>query len=164
MNRVTKLYLKKKWPGDHRMHELIDYIDPSYYWLYSEYLNGESVEGELKWERNLIDPDIRMVNALGHGHELYGNLSTVLGGYGSIARSYRETILGSYPEDLAGTSDSWVNTDRLLAIGNGIDSDNRNDALRIYKSGYTVLDNSLRIGDFSWGANNPEDGSLRYTS
>ncbi len=26
MNRVTKQYLKRKWPGDQRMHELIDYI------------------------------------------------------------------------------------------------------------------------------------------
>ena len=26
MGRVTKQYLKRKWPGDQRMHELIDYI------------------------------------------------------------------------------------------------------------------------------------------
>ncbi len=26
MKRITKKYLKKKWPKEHRMHELIDYI------------------------------------------------------------------------------------------------------------------------------------------
>lgn len=92
-----------------------------------------------------------------------GKNSVVLG-EGAKSTSYREMLVGSFPEELTATPDEWVATDRLFGIGNGIDADNRHDAFRVYKSGYAQLNNSLRLGAYSWGANNPEAGSLQYTA
>jgi len=91
-------------------------------------------------------------------------INSVVLGEGAKSTSYREMLVGSFPEELTATPDEWVATDRLFGIGNGIDADNRHDAFRIYKSGYAQLNNALRIGAYSWGTNNPEAGALQYTA
>lgn len=162
-SNVTPGYLKRKFPNDPRMHAVIDFINRGIYYLHQEYLNsGANPEGEDKWKRNIVDLDVKMVAALGHGHEMHGNLSTILGNYGNITRAYRETILGSYATDLAGSATIWVPDDRLWEVGNGPDKDHRSFALRQYKNGFMMLANALAIGAFSSGGMLPVDGSIQY--
>lgn len=145
------------------MHEVIDYINHTLYYLHQEYLNsGTTPEGEIKWKKNIVDLNVKMVTALGHGHEMHGNLSTILGNYGNITRAYRETILGSYATDMAGSATLWVPDDRLWEVGKGPDKDHRTFALRQYKNGFMMLANALAIGAFSSGGMLPVDGSIQY--
>jgi hypothetical protein len=161
--QVTAKYLKRKFANDPRMQELIDYINRAVFYLYQEYRNtGTSTDAELVWKRNIVDLSVKMVAALGHGHELHGNLSTILGNYGNITRAYRETILGSYATDMPGNFEEWEIDDRLLEIGKGTDADNRAFALRIYKSGLTMLSNALLIGAFETGELEPVDGMIQF--
>lgn len=145
------------------MHEVIDFINHTLYYLHQEYLNsGANPEGEIKWKKNIVDLNVKMVAALGHGHEMHGNLSTILGNYGNITRAYRETIMGSYATDLAGSATLWVPDDRLWEVGKGPDKDHRAFALRQYKNGFMMLANALAIGAFSSGGMLPVDGSIQY--
>lgn len=92
-----------------------------------------------------------------------GNNATAIG-EGVTADVYRMLALGSFNETATGSAENWAATDPLLMIGNGTDTNNRSNALTIYKSGYTDLQNALKIGAFSWGANSPGDGALQYTA
>jgi hypothetical protein len=160
---VTASYLKRKFPNDPKMREVIDFINRSVYYLHQEYLNnGPDPQGEYKWKRNIVDLDVKMVAALGHGHEMHGNLSTILGNYGNITRAYRETIMGSFATDLEGSATLWVPDDRLWEVGNGPDKDHRAFALRQYKNGFMMLANALAISAFSSGGMLPVDGSIQY--
>ena len=160
---VTATYLKRKFPNDPKMREVIDFINRSVYYLHQEYLNnGPDPQGEYKWKRNIVDLNVKMVAALGHGHEMHGNLSTILGNYGNITRAYRETIMGSFATDLAGSATLWVPDDRLWEVGKGPDKDHRAFALRQYKNGFMMLANALAISAFSSGGMLPVDGSIQY--
>lgn len=160
---VTASYLKRKFPNDPKMREVIDFINRSVYYLHQEYLNnGPDPQGEYKWKRNIVDLNVKMVAALGHGHEMHGNLSTILGNYGNITRAYRETIMGSFATDLAGSATLWVPDDRLWEVGKGPDKDHRAFALRQYKNGFMMLANALAISAFSSGGMLPVDGSIQY--
>lgn len=164
MHRVSKQYLKRKFPGDHRMHELIDYIHPIIYYLHQEYLNngGANPAGEYKWKQNIVDLEVKMVAALGHGHELHGDLSTILGAYGNITKAYKEIVMGGYATDKPGDSTTWLPDDRLLTIGKGIDADNREDALTMYKNGFVELVNAIVIGAFASDTMLPKNGAVQY--
>lgn len=157
--KVTRKELKKMHPD---LKVLIDALWSQQPKLFSELVNDGALGGEYTFARNTFADTARYGIALGYNHEVYSNFATILGGHSTVARSYRETLLGSYPEDVAGTPDTWEPTDRLLAVGNGTSEAARSDALRIYKSGYTTLSNALQIGQFSWGLNNPEEGVLSF--
>ena len=163
MAQVTKQYLKNKKPKDHAWAELIDYIFPIVYYLHQEYLNSNAgADGEYKWKKNVVDLDVKMVTALGHGHEMHGYLSTILGNYGNITRAYRETILGSFATDLPGSADLWVPDDRLWEVGMGADADHRAFALRQYKNGFMMLANALAVSAFSSDEMLPVNGAIQY--
>lgn len=85
-------------------------------------------------------------------------------GEGTTAETMRQITMGSFNDAATGTADSWVATDPLVVVGNGADTDNKATAHTIYKSGYQVTTNAIALGAFSWGSNNPVDGSLQYTS
>jgi hypothetical protein len=164
MHRVTKQYLKRKWPGDHRMHELIDYIMPVIYYLHQEYLNnaGAEVGSEYDWKQNIVDLEVKMVAALGHGHEMHGDLSIILSAFGNITRAYKETIAGGYATDVPGNATAWDPDDRLFTIGKGVTPETRSDALTLYKNGFLELMNAVVIGAFSSDGMSPKDGAVQY--
>ncbi len=57
-------------------------------------------------------------------------------GFYAIANSYKETALGTNNTEYVPNSvNEWDASDRLLVIGNGEDSSNKNDALTIFKNG-----------------------------
>jgi hypothetical protein len=163
MSYLTKQRLKKKFPGNNAMHVLIDYIDKTVFSLYQEYLNNATdPSGEFEWKKNIVDLEVKMVAAMGHGHEMHGDLSTILGAYGNITQAYREIIMGGYATNVAGNSTTWTADDRLLTIGKGVDADNREDALTLYKSGFLELMNAVVIGAFSSGGMSAKDGAVQY--
>ncbi|WP_159521751.1 hypothetical protein [Sunxiuqinia indica] len=83
-------------------------------------------------------------------------------GEGTEAAAFREVAIGSFPTQVAGTADSWVDTDRLVVVGVGEDDLNRADAHTIFKSGYQVATNAIAIADYVHGAELPVDGSLQF--
>ncbi len=90
--------------------------------------------------------------ALGDHTTASGEVSTALGTYttasgyasaafgeNSIARSYLSVAMGMWNDTIAGSSrDSWVPSDPLLTVGNGLGSSLRSNALAIYKNGTLV--------------------------
>ena len=73
--------------------------------------------------------------AIGGNTTASGRLSTTIGSY-TVAESYVEAVIGS--SNTIATSPnatSWVTTDRLFTVGNGLDSSNRSDAMVILKNG-----------------------------
>jgi len=77
--------------------------------------------------------------AMGRNTTASGTFSTALGFY-TVAPSYMETALGRYTIEYSPTgTDTWIDTDRLFAIGNGASFTQRNNALTILKNGNTGL-------------------------
>jgi hypothetical protein len=99
----------------------------------------------------------------GYGNKAYGSFSTVSGGYeneasgsysavlsgtGNTSPSYGEAVIGYYATEYTPDTDgaTQVNpTDRLFVIGNGLDINNRRDALLILKNANTTIGGSLTI-------------------
>lgn len=114
--------------------------------------------------RILVRPRVRLI----HDKVVERTLPIATGdnaiaiGEGTTADVMRQITLGSFNTAVAGSTDTWVDTDPLLIVGNGTSDLSRSDALRIYKSGYTTLSNALKIGQFGWGLNNPEEGVLSF--
>lgn len=80
--------------------------------------------------------------------------SSVAMGIGTAAISYGEVALGSYNTKYQALDTiAFDSTDRLLVIGNGIDADNRSDALVVYKNG------NLEIGGWL-SADGDDEGIL----
>lgn len=90
--------------------------------------------------------------AFGFGNDASGSYSTAFGedntasgywatvfGMQNTAASIYETVLGSYADNAGGNPTAWVATDRLFAIGNGMNNGNRSTALVILKNGLTRL-------------------------
>jgi len=125
--------------------------------LYDEKYNSDPET----WLRNEFAEDLEFGQALGQANLIEGNRSAAIG-EGNITRAFREIVTGSYATDFAGTPDSWVATDRHWELGNGTDADHRSYAARTYKSGYTHLNNALRIGEYSLGASLSDAGTLQY--
>ena len=90
--------------------------------------------------------------ALGHFTRASGEASTALGSYtlasgknstafgeNSTARSYLSVALGMWNDTIAGSNlDSWVPSDPILTVGNGLGNSLRSNALTIYKNGTLV--------------------------
>ena len=58
----------------------------------------------------------------------------------SYANSQKETVIGHFSEDIAGTADSWVSSDILFQIANGTSNVARNSTLKMLKDGKTTVD------------------------
>ena len=138
--------LESMWPRDPNMRQLVISLWREYYGLYTEKYDRDPE----KWLLNSISKEIDFGQAIGQDHRIDGNLSVALG-IGAITRSFRETALGSY-----GTADSdplampneWRALDRLISVGKGINDENREDALVLFKSGLLKLFNAFRLGKY----------------
>ena len=68
----------------------------------------------------------------------------------NIANSYKETIIGHFGLDTAGSPSSWVATDLLFSIGNGSATSSRSNAFEVLKNGNSTFKDNLRVdGVFS---------------
>jgi len=93
--------------------------------------------------------------AIGNGAHALGNDSVAIGG--TTAYSFNEITVGT-PYGTSYTPNSvsaWDADDRLFVVSNGYDSNNRSDALIIYKNGLSVFNNI---------ASYEADYSANYTS
>ncbi len=72
--------------------------------------------------------------ALGYATSASGRYTTALG-ENTTAESYAQTTLGTNNTTNTGTISTFVATDRLFVIGNGVDDSNKSDALIILKNG-----------------------------
>ncbi|GAL61554.1 hypothetical protein [Algibacter lectus] len=90
--------------------------------------------------------------AMGSATQASSYASTAMGyftkasGYNSVAmgaltnaESLNSLVIGQYNIG-GGSSDLWVATDPLFEIGNGLDQDNKNNALTVLKNGNTIFD------------------------
>ncbi len=86
--------------------------------------------------------------AAGYNSEARGYYSTAIGN-NATAKAYGSFVIGQY-NVIGGDSTKWVNTDPLFIVGNGLNHDNRNNALTIYKNGRSVFmgsDANLTLND-----------------
>lgn len=90
--------------------------------------------------------------AMGWLTKATGDASTAMG-FGANASPYASVALGRYNDTIVGSSRKfWVNTDPLLIVGNGIDNNNRSNALTVYKNANTEISGYTRLGLASEGA------------
>ncbi len=88
--------------------------------------------------------------ASGYSSLAIGDHATASGSYSNAvglqttSQSYCSFVTGRY-NLISGTSGSWINSEPLFIIGNGLDGANRNNALTVYKNGNAELDGSLDI-------------------
>ena len=109
--------------------------------------------------------------AIGSRTNAAGDMSTAMG-YRTNAPSYAETAIGLYNTTYSPSSTySWVNSDRLFVIGNGIGSGvgNESDAMVVLKSGNVGLgesypDANLHIKQENASASGPGGIKLVYGS
>ena len=76
-----------------------------------------------------------------------GNFSIAMG-VNTSAKSYAETVVGSFNTDYTITSNfNWGPGDRLFVIGNGTSTDNRSNALTVLKNGNAIFDAEIQRPD-----------------
>ncbi len=75
--------------------------------------------------------------AAGYGSEATGYYSTAFGN-NTFARAYGSFVIGQY-NLISGDSSTWVNTDPLFVVGNGLNDSNRSNALTISKNGQSTF-------------------------
>lgn len=111
--------------------------------------------------------------ATGDGASAWGSSSTASGnyavamGYNISAPAYASTVVGRYNE-IAGTSNQWVETDPLFVVGNGyvlvengVGTVVRQNAFQVNKNGNAVLNGAIDIKENSRiRGNNVVDGLL----
>lgn len=175
--------LAKGFPREQswRLRRMIDSLWREGLQLYTEQglADGDDDDPLFQYKRNEFGEDADFAVGLGHAHLLEQDYTTALGGYKNTLRAhwstiiggrentttdFHETILGSYATVGTGLPDAWRTEDRLLTIGNGVDSSNRSAAWTIYKSGFTKMTNGLQLGEYDWGVNTPQPGVLQYTT
>ncbi|HET6558060.1 MAG TPA: hypothetical protein VFG54_12145 [Prolixibacteraceae bacterium] len=149
----------QKLAKDFKMLEIINALWRDRLALYDE----KYTKDPEKWKRNVIADEVEFGQAIGMDHIINGNQSVALG-IGHTTTSYREMLMGSYATEMAGTADSWVATDRLWGLGNGVDGDNRNDALTVYKSGFMQMSNAIGLKAYEHGALPAPAGAMQYTA
>ncbi|MCM2352917.1 MAG: tail fiber domain-containing protein [Pseudobdellovibrio sp.] len=72
--------------------------------------------------------------ALGSNADTDADYAVAIGA-GSLAYSYRSTTLGTYNTIITANKNSWIATDPLLVVGNGMSSGSRSNAMIILKNG-----------------------------
>lgn len=111
-------------------------------------------------------------NASGVGAMAFGYFPTASGyystafGFNTEAPSYAETTIGTYSTSYTPLSIATFNTnDRLFSIGNGSWSDNRSNALTIYKNGLMNINDeyNMPLTDGTNGQVLTSDGSGNVT-
>jgi hypothetical protein len=115
--------------------------------------------------------------AIGSNTTVWGTFSNATGinatawGSYTVAPSFNETVLGRFNTEYTPASTfQWNANDRLFVIGNGINEQNRNDALVLLKNGNLGLGNSapqrlLTLKDPGVGFDRPEINSMAiYTN
>jgi hypothetical protein len=88
---------------------------------------------------------------------------SVSGGLSNTAQSYGETVYGINATVGSGTQDSRVDGDRLFVIGNGVDSDNRSNALVILKNGNTTINGGVQVGFTTYNTDGDMSGLTTYS-
>ncbi|TYA92166.1 hypothetical protein [Seonamhaeicola marinus] len=83
--------------------------------------------------------------AIGDNAEAKGKRSVAIG-Y-STAGSFLETSIGINNTEVSGSSDTFVDTDRLFVIGNGTSNSHKRDALVMLKNGNTTLNGELNVSE-----------------
>jgi len=81
----------------------------------------------------------RNTNAFSAGYEseATGYYATAIGN-NAYAKAYGSFVIGQYNE-VAGDSTEWRSSDPLFIVGNGLNDQNRNNALTIYKDGRSIF-------------------------
>jgi len=166
----TKDELKKAHP---KLVQLIDTLWREYYGLYSERYRfpddldeaGDPID---PWKRSFVSRDIRHGQALGQDNLVEGNRSIAIG-QSNTNKLLLEIVCGVYATEPESNATEWVPADRLFTVGNGLGPSLRNDALTIYKSGYSVFTNALLVGDYDHRDElgfliDPLNGTLRFTT
>ncbi len=97
--------------------------------------NGSSVFGGF----NTASGDYSF--AFGNANTASGNYSTVTG-YTCTAQAYASLVLGRY-NIVEGTTDSWVDTEPVLVVGNGTSTSSRSNAFTLLKNGSLTIAGSL---------------------
>lgn len=144
--------------ADPRMKELIDTLWREYYGLYVEKYNRDPE----KWLLNAFSLEIDFGQAIGQDHLIEGNRSVAIG-QGLVTKAFMELALGAYGLIPEGQDpDEWNPLDLLFSIGNGLDKDNRSNALEVFKSGLVRLYNAIQIDKYVHGTEVPEDGVLQF--
>jgi hypothetical protein len=106
------------------------------------------------WGRNTIASSIRST-AWGENSNATGRNSTVWGTF-NTAESYSQTSLGHFATTVTALSASSINSnDRLFVLGNGVDSNNRTNALTVMKNG------NIGVGT---STSNPHSGFHNFSS
>lgn len=72
--------------------------------------------------------------ATGHESFSYGNFSIAMG-LSTRANSYCDLAIGRYNLTGSGTTNSWISTEPLVEIGNGVDATHRANAVTVLKNG-----------------------------
>ncbi|WP_136479900.1 hypothetical protein [Cognatitamlana onchidii] len=83
-------------------------------------------------------------SAFGSGTRASGYYSTSFGRE-TLADSYNQTTVGSYNTNISSSAKSFVETDPLFVVGNGINDNDRSDALIVLKNGNTEINGVLTI-------------------
>lgn len=152
-----KRQIKAVW-RDPKMRALIDALWREYYALYGEKYDNDPE----KWKLNSFSPDIDFGQAIGQDHLIEGNRSIAIG-QGLNTKSFMEFLLGSYSLVAENQDpDNWIATDRLLAVGNGTDDENRSLAIEIFKSGLVKYFNAIKLSAYEHGDEVPADGILQF--
>jgi len=75
--------------------------------------------------------------AAGYNSDATGFYATAIGN-NATAQAYGSFVIGQY-NNIGGTADEWINYDPLFVVGNGLNNDNRSNALTINKNGQTTF-------------------------
>ena len=75
----------------------------------------------------------------GESNSSLGDYSSSIGGQGNNAESLGEVVGGLFGTNYTGSQNSFMSTDRIVNIGNGVSDMSRSDALTILKNGLTIL-------------------------
>ncbi len=89
---------------------------------------------------------------LGASNEATGINSTVMG-FGNVSKSYVSVSIGQYNDSITSSNKtSWVSTDPLLILGNGLTDVNRSNAAVFYKNGNADINGYTQLGKTSEAA------------
>ena len=58
------------------------------------------------------------------------------------------TIIGRWADDTGGDNDNWVGTDPLFIVGNGLDINNKSNAIIEFKNGDVTVQNNITANQF----------------
>jgi hypothetical protein len=91
-------------------------------------------------------------SATGYRTKASGVISTAMGD-NTVARAYGSLSIGRFNDSIStSNTNSWVATDPLLYIGNGLDNANRSNAAVIFKNGNVDVNGYTQLGKTSEAA------------